>query len=89
MIRAQAAMLARPTAMPTLYGAEAEHGDQRERQQQAGDRQHDVDDAHQDVVEPAAGEPGDEPDHRADDETDDDGERAPPASTARRRRRRG
>ena len=64
MIRAQPAMPASPTARPTLNDAEAEHGDQRQRQQQAGDRQQDVDEAHQRVVDPAADEPGDEPDQR-------------------------
>ena len=54
-----------------VEGAEAEDGDQRQGEQQARDRQDDVDTTHQDVVEPAADEPGDEADQPADDEADD------------------
>ena len=63
-----------PDGEADVERAEAEDGDQRQRQQQAGDGQQHVDDAHQRVVEPAADEAGDEADGRPDDDTDGDGE---------------
>jgi hypothetical protein len=62
-------MLANPTAR-----AEAEHGDQRQGEQQGRDRQDHVDEPHDRVVDPAADEPADEADEGSDDEADDHGE---------------
>jgi hypothetical protein len=73
-LRAHEAREAGRAVDPDGYGdidrAVPERGDDRERHDQARDREHDVDRAHEDVVEPAADRARDETDERAAEKAD-------------------
>ena len=89
MTRAMRATDATPDGDGDVDGAEAEHGDHGEGQQQRGDGHQHVDGAHEGVVDPAAEVAGEEADRACRRPGRWRWRSRPPAATGRRRRRRG